>query len=647
MTLSIATSHQSSNLLETTTDFEPNCDSYRTCAQCETNDPACYWSVEKQICIKSTSAANNISVVSCPRFKVSLVHNSITVSIFDKVKSLDNFINKSNTIHCQLEDKHLNITHVSSNHNVFVCPHNQTLYQSYRWPIKYWSLVVNNNTTLKFNNPEDHYITSFDHECHNITCATGYWETESHAYYCKWCLRKKNCTLIENDLRWPCHVRKLQNHAKHPSSIVIESPNFKIMSFDPQVGLSTGSVTINIVVKNHLYLFEDRSMNITVAGRPCITNRNMARHDEVISCKIPAADGPISNKKGPIEITYASASQRYHLKSTEIFRFITPLVNNSSDLNCGPVMGGTLLDINGKYLNVTNDVQVFINENIMCKVVMFKSEQLTCLVSPNDALMTGNVQLFFNGRPLETINTNLSFKYVANPTIDEGQQFKSIASGGIELIVHGHFSCIKAWVMYVTYDGKLIFGFCRYLDNTVLACKTPNIDIPDSFSSMELEHGFLGIVEGKILNLTANTTTYTAFPNPVFTNFEVNENSLIINGEFLNRGYQKKDLVVRIQGSSESLMVCNLIRGYIECWIPEAIEISAIVINVGNFKEQVLELKFNPGKFILSTMSEFLHGIIILGVLVILLYSLLFCLKSSTSTIPKELTEKGKIDYNY
>lgn len=566
----------------------------------------------------------------------------------DKEKSFDNFINKSNTIHCQLEDKHLNITHVSSNHTEFVCPHNRTLYQSYRWPIKYWSLVINNNTTLKFNNPEDHYITSFDRDCHNIRCATGYWETESYAYYCKWCFKKKNCTLTENDHRWPCHVRKLQNNTdftKHPSSIAIHSPNFKIISFEPLVGLSSGSVTINIIVKNHLYLLEDRSMKITVAGQPCITDWRTSRRDEIIRCKIAATDGPISNESGPVEITYASALQRYYLKSTEIFRFITPLVNAPSNSNCGPLMGGTRLEINGKYLNVTNDVQVFINGNITCMVVKKNSDQLSCTVGSSDALMIGDVQLFFNGRLLDTTNSSLSFEYVANPTIVEGQIFESIAAGGVTLMVHGHFSCIKTWAIYVTYNGKSDVEFCKYIANTVLACPTPKTDIPaDLLSSMNLKYGFLGVIEGHFtVNLTAKNTSYKVFPDPVFTNFEVNENSLIINGEFMNRGYRKKDVVVRIQGSSESLMVCNLIHDIIDCWIPEAIEVPAIVVNVGNFKEHVLKLKFNPGIFILLSMKEFLNVIIILGVIVILIYILLFCLRLASSTSSKELTEKSKI----
>ncbi|XP_025423715.1 plexin-A4-like isoform X2 [Sipha flava] len=636
--------------MENIIDFEPNCNTYRTCAQCKTNEPACNWSVEKQVCVKSNPAANTSVVVSCPRFKVSLIYDSIKVSILDKVKSFDNFIKKSNTIHCQLEDKHLNITHVSSNHTEFVCIHDRKLYQNYRWPIKYWSLVVNNNTSLKFNNPEDHYITSFDRDCHNITCATGYWETESYAYYCKWCLKKQNCTLTENNHMWPCHVRKLQKntaHDKHLSSIAIQSPNFKIVSFDPLVGLSTGPVTINIVVKNNLYLSEDRSMKITVAGRPCIMDQSTSRHDETISCIIPAIDGPIYKEKGPVEITYSSASQNYHLKSTKIFSFVTPLVDASSSQNCGPMVGGVLLDIKGKYLNVTNDVQVLIDENITCTVVKLNSEQLSCVVGSSDVLMIANVQLFFNGRILDATNSNLSFKYMANPTIDEEQRFESIASGGVQLMVHGNFSCLKTWAMYVAYDGKLNVSFCRYKDNRVLICKTPYIDIPESFTSMELKHGFLGITDEKIVNLTSTNTSYTVFPNPVFTNFEVNENSLLIHGEFLNKGYRKKDLAVRIQGWSESLMVCNLVQENIECWIPEAIDVQTIVVNVGYYKEQILKLKFNPGRFILLTMTELLQGIIILGGVVIFIYVLLFIIRSMNSANSIELTEKSKIYYIY
>lgn len=544
-----------------------DCSKFTNCENC-TNNTVCYWSLVEQYCRITKEPSGSLVIyeeAQCPKFSIAK-RSSVKgkfflykVKISNDVKGFIQFLSKVNTkVRCFFGTAQFDgiITN-----NEIVCSVRSLQQNNSKASLYYFHIDILNGTQLKFNTELDNYFTVYNYDCNNIendNCVTCLWNANDFRYYLKWCSIKNQCTGLNQ-------IFIKQNNTNFSESYAIEDdlqlkcPNIQIRSVEPLFAPWTGGTILKIEVENHWIVIENKTMIITVAGRNCTDPTTTIYDNNTIICIISQEKQNPYLSKGPVEVVYVSTT-KFRLISSETFEFVDPKITDVDPV-CGSIKDETILTISGQYLDVGNNIDVFIGENLMCELISRNHNNISCQILPNGETTTGMVRVRFDEF---MVKSSLFVHFGLDPVIDKGQLFEGIVSGGTAILVRGHqFSCVQNVLFNVYYNSSINHARCQVKNDSLLVCRSPKLNILSTNETLkELKFDFwLYYLDGSIGNISeANFTKFLLYSDPVFTNFEIINNSIVINGHNLYRGYKISDLEVRLQNSAERICTISSVN---------------------------------------------------------------------------------------
>ncbi|XP_060878592.1 uncharacterized protein LOC132950964 isoform X2 [Metopolophium dirhodum] len=160
-----------------------------------------------------------------------------------------------------------------------------------------------------------------------------------------------------------------------------------------------------------------------------------------------------------------------------------------------------------------------------------------------------------------------------HPTLDDGQVFGGIESGGTTLWVHGqHFSGLRKVRCCVRH--RYWCGNCDVRNDTRMVCRTPNINInPEDAFENEYLRFYAEKSTGIEYKLELPDLDYHRYHDPVFTDFVVDGCcNVTINGLYLDKGFTAEDLSIILVGESSSsrCQITSLDSTQIICEVPQS-----------------------------------------------------------------------------
>lgn len=632
---------------------EINCTTYSTCAQCAVASN-CSWLIEKQTCsLSNLSLPPNLTVIareSCLELAVkTLDADSIQVTVTNiAVKSVKTYFDNSKTIACEVEKKTYS---ASINNGIIACDLKEKVtipliqgstFKTSPLFIRYFSIVVD-RIRLQFNDPRDHYVSYSG--CPDENCAVGFWESGSRKYYCKWCLKNRGCQ-IAAEQQGGCDVRNaIDNERVHlESTIEVKSPDVTIASFVPEVLLcmSDTPTVVSITVKNHWILADGRSTEVTVAGQKCV--EPITVDSQTVNCTI-MYDEILQVAEGPVQVEYVQPPNILRLSSAQTFRFVNPTITDVSPV-CVPTSGGTRIEVTGEHLNVTDRLRVNIDKETIgtvCDIVALARDRIDCVTqATTDGPRSGTLMMIFNEMIIKFYRKTM-FVYVADPTVQDGQMFTGVASGGVPLTVRGGFQCTENPQMYVYYNRTKHYGHCALHgtnDTSAINCWPPKLDCPSQMTSLPL--GFQVDLAGKTVHLQP-LWRYLLYPDPVYTDFEVLDNGTVrVSGAFSDPLLRRQPddsylLVVTFRGAdadgNENYYDCtvtHITENYVDCLAPfDALVADVLEIAIAVSKQIQPTTVYKRHKqyhaFMKLLKLDYIVGSI--SCLMICVFTLIFCVK--------------------
>lgn len=440
--------------------------------------------------------------------------------------------------------------------------------------------VTFNGVKLKFDEEAEYYYPIYDRECvaeqRDEGCATCLWNDRGvgggeYAHYLKWCPAGNRCTGSYQVY----DKRETRSHEKCRAAgddVRVECADFEIQSFEPLRVPWTGGTALRIAVRNHSMLAEGKMIGVTVAGREC-ANPVTAVDNETIVCTVATADpedGSLELQQlGYVQVTYASSVARFTLTSVDSLIFVDPVVTTVSPA-CGSPDGGTLLTVTGRFLDAGAEVHVSVvtgdadhEAAVACETVARGPDSITCRTGASRAQDTrGRVLVEFDGHLRKYAGPG-AFAYVAgDPAVDAGQAFEGTVSGGTAVPVRGsHLTCLERATFYVIDrdgDRRYAAARCHVLNDSLMVCRAPRLDrvLFAAETSTYLHFGvgaqdFAGL-SFDLLEHGPAKAGFVLHADPVYTDFETDDESttLTINGH--GRGYRAEDVDVRLRNSTGS-----------------------------------------------------------------------------------------------
>lgn len=666
-----------------------HCTTHNSCTECTAAAPTCYWSFVKQTCRETTTDtqrltkwANSTLAVydtgSCPSFSVAYTRSATPTSMNHTIRvNVTNdpsgtFAGRlgSSKIACQLEGIRMpgvmadgqivcEAAESARPEDASAAPVDTSKSIKYFW-------VTMDGVPLQFDDSYDHYVSGYDSSCRDKheadkECASCFWDDDRYRYFCRWCTRDNKCTGGQYQY---CDVRNLTDftYVDVTENVRVRCPEVRINSIQPEYGPWTGGTTVRIAVRNHRIVSENRMIVVTVAGSRCLLPT--ASKDDVISCTISPTNTSNLND-GPVEVVYVPKdgaggglmAQSITLQSDQSFYFVDPQITSVRP-SCGPTAGGTEISIRGNFLNAGNAVQVFTRENISCAVITRGPNEVTCSTGGSDQPAVGPLRLEFDTYLSKYVQEPL-FEYAGNPTVDDGQTFEGISSGGTRLLVRGrYFSCISNPLIFVTYNGISHTAGCRVCNDTYMECTTPKINRPVPRDVTALDFGFQADFGQTIATMRPPITSdwagrYQLYPDPVYTDFETDgDRTVIINGLGLNQGYGlPEDLSVRLQNSTVQCNVTSVGPRNVVCQMPSSspgdhlsMVKDGIVVTVGD--SLVYDVKRKPVQLYRGRLrlTMFLSGITLVSLIVTLVVAIVYCVKIAMTTSSEQTEMQSLCD---
>lgn len=634
--------------------------------------PNCSWSLARQTCVQNgtTGTDGNPAVGSggsCPRFTVHYgavndgtgrnAPNSLVVRIADDANGLRAYLANS-SIACLVDTYTYDTCSMVSDRIVceLIEPAGvaaNRLPTSNPLAILYFSIVVNGDVRLAFDDDREHYVAVYGWQCENNDCAVGYWENGPAKYYCKWCTDNALCPVRGQQGR--CDVRdKTTNLPSNGGGVVdVKSAQVKIVKFEPSVGLWTGGQEVRVTVKHHRILSERRTTTVTVAGRRCVHPRPVA--DDTIVCLISPVER-MELADGPVQVEYTGNDDGYddesnnhtvfRLTSDRTFRFVQPRLTGFGP-RCGPVGGGTMLNVSGDFsaVAVDDDVRVTVGKNATCVIVARTEDRLDCVTSASSTGGPESAQVrvtFRGGLTIVLSDGGTTFNYAAEPYVDAGQTFAGIASGGVQLSVRGRFACVENPRIYLGSDDKN-GRQCRKIDDSTIVCQTPAMQSDDPSSATTLPLRFRADFCGRTsvdMTSAGRSDRYRLLPYPVYENFEVDGTTVSINGaRFMSASdYQTEDLTINLQRSSlsspndRSLCIVRTVSdNVIVCHTATPMsdsDVQQVQVAFGSYLANVVNKKGDQESGRLLKLVGVLSGVACLSLFVTLAIGFLFCVRT-------------------
>lgn len=365
-------------------------------------------------------------------------------------------------------------------------------------------------------------------------------------FNCGWCQSSSSCEVNDQ-----CIDEKKNDWLNRSQTC----PNPKIYSFSPTTGPYEGGTNVTIHGENLGKNFQQIYSGIKVAGMSCMPFANLYVDTKKIVCTVDSP-GDFKNRQGKILIQISD----FRGESLNDFQFVDPSISDFEP-KFGPVSGGTIVTITGKYLNAGSMIKAYIDE-LPCVILNVEENQALCRTSGAIEKRSGKLKMEFDRANRECVNGQFTFE--DDPTIisassgPTGQKTpKGIPAGGIRIFVHGNnLKIIQKPKMYVYYEDKKFFSDCVALSNTDMECDSPAIDAdsdrlnPDE--PAKLEFGFVMDDVAGVQNLsTKGHQKFELYPNPWYAPFDEDvkyfkSEYLTINGRNLDRASKESDVVVMI-----------------------------------------------------------------------------------------------------
>lgn len=616
-----------------------NCAAYKTCTRCTnvTLQSACIWSIVKQTCYDDTTTINSTESLlvkigsSCPKYSVDFPSVNISNDNGNFIHLLENV-----DVVCQLEDK--NFTAKVDNHGIKCIKENgiqQTSSEIYT--SRYLSIIFN-DTRLQFDNVLNHYVypsnVSYCQKDSYLQCP---WDDYRYRYNCWYCVCNA-CT--GNKTYQHCDVRTLENFTYvnlENSSINITCPEAQIKRFQPEYGWRNRSTHIQIqMVDRRMVSRVLSSIIIKVAGRKC-SSLSTIKTNGTISCIISPTNDVKFVNKGPVEVTYLGRTNLV-IQSKQMFEFGDPVIYDISPTN-GSMMGGTLLNINGNFLDVSIDIHAFVGDNLECLIVTKNRYRVQCTTIAtsnhgNTLLPEDQVKLLFNNR--QVVKSDSRFKYLADPIVDANQTFDGIASGNTTLWVHGQrFTYLSDPIIKVHNSSS----DCKIQNDTYMKCRSPPLTHSANLPNQILNLWFIAGFAHQKINITPplDSAKYYLYPDPTFTDFTIdNCCNITVKGQNLDHGYRAKDdlSIQLVDKNSTECWVILIDSHQITCWINSSNPLpQQIIVKIGEniFKVKIAKKRKNhfPSSFTSVILPSVITITMYVAFITCLCLALLF-LKTST-----------------
>ncbi|XP_025191204.1 plexin-B2-like [Melanaphis sacchari] len=446
-----------------------NCSRSRTCTKCAER-PLCSWSLERQTCVDMTQKPELLMVNvrgHCPRLTAidtfaykTLLPFTYRVKISNDVSGFVKYLAKTN-VTCTLKGVRFNGT-VNEDADTIDCAaiSNEHLgFGNQRLMIYHYSVEFD-GVPLRFDDGVNNYFTVYNtHFCkvdyRAKDCVACSWESARNAFFYKRCSAGNACTgLFEYYDRQNTTAEGVRTSggrndddyddddapaAEQPADGLYEppadacGPDMTIESVEPLTAPWSGGTTLVITVKSHELLAEGRKATVTVAGRDCVYPKTV--NGETITCTV-GPPKPEDLAAGPVRVVYGPL----RLTSDQTLRFIYPEPTALSPA-CGPVSGGTLLRIAGRFMDAGSTVTVSVGPaNVPCELLARREDHALCLTGPADGPSAGSVTVVFDKSLRRTVGANdviAQFVYAGDPVLDARQPFAGIASGGTYVPVRG------------------------------------------------------------------------------------------------------------------------------------------------------------------------------------------------------------------
>uniref|UniRef100_A0A2S2N854 Plexin-A4 n=1 Tax=Schizaphis graminum TaxID=13262 RepID=A0A2S2N854_SCHGA len=610
-----------------------NCSVLKTCQKCVERG-SCVWSLERQACFADYGMTLSLAVrtnTDCPRVTVVTKATYAThlpyvykVKVSNDVTGFVAFL-KQTQVSCVM----LDVTRPAemSGDTINCAPVNKSdLGFDHQTLMTYHCYVMfgEGDTILRMDDGTDSFFTVYDEFYYGYRpdegCVSCLWDVGQYAYYFKWC---PSWNTVTGRYKYYVGYSDIDRNAVMPaidrlSATVPASSGCKdvrILSVEPLSALWTGGVRVNVTVNNHVMLADGGGeVKVTVAGRECVQPTLLDRGIGV-TCELaiagPGYRRPRSNLTGPVLITYGPSSLT--VESAQTFQLVYPEITGISP-SCGTLVGYTLLTIRGRQLDAGSFVTVNVtatdggSSSVPCEVVARYNDRILCLTGPSDKVMTGTISVVFD-KTLRIQDGSFVFIYTLEPVLAAGQQFGSIASGGITVPVRGTgFACVGNTTMYVDRGGvrHVASDHCNPVNDTYMVCRTPKLDGPTAGALPErLRFGFrVRQADGHVFDMTPHPDNdgYMAHADPEFEDFFVSDANrlVLVNGVDLGKGYGPTD--VGVVGFTDKVIptVCHvkiITRRHIVCELAlpaDLNSVAVVVVNIGHQFSSQLSLRNIP-----------------------------------------------------
>ncbi|XP_012277326.1 plexin-A4 [Orussus abietinus] len=561
-----------------------DCNTYSSCTRCVSSDFPCDWCVDGHRCTHDTAenCRNDILVTGvsrmgpsyrsgpgfCPTINATdseeiLVSSGIKKVIRVKVHIIGQFIVQTRFV-CQFNIEG-RVTSVNAQllADTIYCDETEFSYTS-RAPNITVPFAVIWGGSKPLDNPDNIHVVIY--RCRDMADNCGMCLALAQKYGCGWCQSSARCEVRDQCDRG-IDVWLNRNRT---------CPNPVIESFEPMVGPWDGKTNVTIRGINLGKSFNDIYSGISVAGMACSPYQELYVRTKEIVCMI---DGPGDGRfrSGPVIVNI----EDYRGQSEYNFEFVDPQITSFSP-KYGPLSGGTIVKIIGKYMNAGSKIEALI-EKLPCSIISAEATEALCMTSASHRKLKSKLTMSFDGG---NRTCDDYFEYVDDPTIESissgvASQIKvpkGIPVGGIRISVTGkNLAYIQNPQMYVYYDEKMFVSQCVVLSQTNMVCRSPTIEVPENVElgderPLPLEYGFRMDNVTSVRNLSQHGFNhFLLYPNPVYKVFDeeikyYKNDYLTINGQHLDRACQESDVVVQI--GNAFCNVTSLSRQQLTCKPP-------------------------------------------------------------------------------
>uniref|UniRef100_A0A2H8TZ48 Plexin-A3 n=1 Tax=Melanaphis sacchari TaxID=742174 RepID=A0A2H8TZ48_9HEMI len=693
------------------TTIKPNvtvdCVARDTCTECTAAAPACSWSLVRQSCNDTAATEKQLiedwgdddrhhpptkpvlDAGSCPRFKVNYqkqttldtTNRTVNVKVSNDPTGKFRVLLERGDVFCHLNEiKYPGKVESGGRQITCESDYSESVNSSLS-SIVYFATSVN-NVTLAFDDKREHYLDFTVPRNACVTenqlgpsdeCKVCLWDDHVYRYYCQWCPKSNPCTGSYQQ----CDVRRLADPSRTTpvKDVLVQCPEVRIESIEPRYGSWAGGTTLRIVINNHRTLSENKVTVVKVANSRCLLP-TVSMDGTAVMCTIPPTNSSVLNQ-GPVEVTYRSEVNKllptFTLRSNQSFYFVEPVITSVWP-SCSPVTGGARITIRGRFLDAGNTVRVYMRDNITCAVQAHSQNEVTCMTGASDGPSSSAIRVEFD-HYLSKYVYDPPFLYTSAPTVDGGQSFRGISSGGTQLSVHGKdLACIHNPLVHVSYNNIQYTGGCTVKNNTYMVCTAPTINRPAPNQVTALQFGFQADFNNTIVKIQLPTAMpdYTLYPDPVFTDFETNGRTVTVYGFNIDQGYdQDVDLSVLFHKTGVPCNVTSVQPDHIVCRppkqlsfedrggrsddrrvnsygedddddddeLPAALVNDEIIVTVGNL---VYEIKRKPQirqrSFPLRINTIIFGGIALVSLIITIVAAIVYCMKIAM-TISNQQTE--------